>query len=82
VPSLDALRNHQCNMNDSPAHQVSTRHAPGDGIAPADVQAALFQLKRTWRMVLLLSTVQFQEVFRLADDLSKQHNVQEWASEF
>jgi predicted nucleic acid-binding protein len=52
------------------------RHSanPREGIAPADVQAALFQFETDLANgVAVLAPCNFQEVFRLAEDLSKQH---------
>lgn len=52
------------------------RHAsnPREGIAPADAQAALRQFETDLANgVAVLMPCSFQEVFRLAEDLSKQH---------
>ena len=52
------------------------RHSanPREGIAPADAQAALAQFETDLaRGVAVLAPCNFQEVFRLAEGLSKQH---------
>lgn len=47
---------------------------PREGIAPTDAQAALFQFETDLANdVAVLAPCNFQEVFRLAEDLSKQH---------